>query len=713
MEQPGSSEPLIMHRAKINHDGRDDAKLGPATARGISFREKLGAWAVAVFSIGPMFMLAAMGMLSFLWFGDPTNSLWRSMVNSNWATTTVAICSEVLKQTMSFQLGLIAAMLAAMALERFEVLLPEMASVTMTRAAPDASRTMILLWQYLTSFWYAGNLISHVGTWSRGPAFYPTFAEYSEPPFEAEGVVDTGLTLRAFIPFRATQDRETLRSYSSYTTIMDARVTCQVPAFINLTADTSLSRSDNVVFINGSVTTPRFTPRMGNSTLRYDGRNQTDRPRPFDCLAGLHGRLESGDNEWAISVCQLGWGGTVGDYVAGLANEFHDMATWLDDLGDIEWRQYTPLYGTAYLVLNMTRERDWYRRDSVVGAEVPVAQQARNEWLDMSFPSERNPNNTFTLSATICHSAFGFSEQPVNITSGHTRTEPQPEFDLDQRRFTFETVRRQLGQNKTSQSPSDRGIFELEKKTSWVAHGSSGWYRYIEPYQRGLADMGLGNDKLFNLTRFAGNAANVTGLLFSQGLCPERRRPDSVPTPDTCFSGIDSVHIWLFQEMLRTGSSMAFALQSMQTILGGMAYYDQLGQFDNTTESTHVFFETASAPVRRGGFFAVAGAVAAHLALAAAVLGLFLAGTSFSRIGATWAAIGQLSAGDTGRYLAIARGWRDGRVEKAMADDGVRNLRAGLAMDRDGEVIAVTTANRIVGPGQGKHGQIVRKRQSG
>jgi hypothetical protein len=66
--------------------------------------------------------------------------------------------------------------------------------------------------------------------WNWKPALYSTFAEYSEPPFTQEGVSDTGLTLRAFLPFGSAQTRGPIRSYAGKSTVLDARVTCQVPA---------------------------------------------------------------------------------------------------------------------------------------------------------------------------------------------------------------------------------------------------------------------------------------------------------------------------------------------------------------------------------------------------------------------------------------------------------------------------------------------------
>src|SRR5204863_8773397 len=59
---------------------------------------------------------------------------------------------------------------------------------------------------------------------SRKPAFFPTFAEYSEHPSSADDFVDTGLTLRALFPLAAESSRSLVRNYTGPATVFDSRV---------------------------------------------------------------------------------------------------------------------------------------------------------------------------------------------------------------------------------------------------------------------------------------------------------------------------------------------------------------------------------------------------------------------------------------------------------------------------------------------------------
>lgn len=109
-----------------------------------------------------------------------------------------------------------------------------------------------------------------VGAWNRKISKYASFAEYSEPPYEADGVSDTGVTLREFLPFSTAQNREKLKSYKGNSTVLDARVTCQVPQIENATVHSDIR-------FQGSLRVTRNTPRLTNVIL-------TDGLRDFECV---------------------------------------------------------------------------------------------------------------------------------------------------------------------------------------------------------------------------------------------------------------------------------------------------------------------------------------------------------------------------------------------------------------------------------------------
>jgi hypothetical protein len=262
-----------------------------------TFAKKYGKTAVTILLTGPLLILGSIGFLAFLWFANYNNPTWHAIMVHDWLTKAITICSEVIKQAINLQAGIASAMLAALALERFEVLLPSTASVAMMRSGTGSGKVYSLAkkqlkniksagWKHMalpalttilaitlaltqiitivlvsdaslssipgnsrtvqTAFGFAYSTPNYTSvpqaevllrgtSWIRKAFLYPTFAEYSEPPFVQDGVSDTGTTLRAFLPFQIAQDRQSVHEYTGRTTVLDSRVTCQVPFLQNET----------------------------------------------------------------------------------------------------------------------------------------------------------------------------------------------------------------------------------------------------------------------------------------------------------------------------------------------------------------------------------------------------------------------------------------------------------------------------------------------
>ena len=64
-------------------------------------------------------------------------------------------------------------------------------------------------------------------TWIRNPPAYPAFAEYSAPAINTgSNVDDTGVLLRAFLPYADAQSRQNLKDYSGKAIVLDSSVSC-------------------------------------------------------------------------------------------------------------------------------------------------------------------------------------------------------------------------------------------------------------------------------------------------------------------------------------------------------------------------------------------------------------------------------------------------------------------------------------------------------
>lgn len=134
----------------------------------------------------------------------------------------------------------------------------------------------------------------------------------------------------------------------------------------------------------------------------------------------------------------------------------------------------------------------------------------------------------------------------------------------------------------------------------------------------------------------------------------------------------------LIQEILQTNGSIAFALQTMITLLSSMAYYDQMGQFDKWTKAELTSFKTAQVPVGYIGFTVVMITVAAHCILVAYCMSLFLRNTTLSRLGASWSAVAQVATGDVLGYLEHATQASDNDFQTRLKADGLESSKVCL-----------------------------------
>ena len=75
-------------------------------------------------------ILGAVSFTRFLWFVRYNNRTWHAIIVHDWLTESVTILAEAIKQAVNFQIGIGGAMLAALAIERGEVLLQNAASLT-------------------------------------------------------------------------------------------------------------------------------------------------------------------------------------------------------------------------------------------------------------------------------------------------------------------------------------------------------------------------------------------------------------------------------------------------------------------------------------------------------------------------------------------------------------------------------------------------------
>jgi hypothetical protein len=707
----------------------DDSPSKPKRSALASVYRRLGWLMVLAIIGGTLGILGILGFWSFLWFADSANSTWYTIMAGDHIKVIVAITAEFTNQMVNAMLGAESSMLIALALERAEVLFPNLASAASSRKGTGSTKSITMSWKIVRGKWPRGmdirlpllillitilkaltigthtvllsdirldqlplrpnstkayfgfseinqSNITVLGTphvaakrspWLLKPAAYPAFAEYAEPPIQQDGVSDTGLTLRAFLPLADPSHRQVVHSYSGRTTVLDARVTCQVPLIDHFEV-----LANGILQFAGAVGASRFTPRLGNETWVETGTtNGADTwtenvPVPFICSVPVESNYYPGiPDRWRTSVCQLTETSfATGPGIAGgLVSEFKDYSTWL---ANITSRTQAYQYGSAYLVFNVSNgaAEEWInvlnpKREVAMLVDVPEG-RPNGEWMTYSFA------NNLTFSTTICYTALDTADIAVSFESSiaRNRTEPLPTFNSATASYKFEDIRRQYGeekiQNQGIPSFDDRGVFRLQNQ-SWIAppdiqlsglsyirqrcdlgYANGGTAENDQPYSVSLVDDDVGMVEL-NLT----GISYVTGYLL-------------VPDP---------MHISLFQEIVQGGGSIAFALQSLLTTVASMTYYDQIAEFDNEAPVLQSNFRETNLPKAHWGFIAVATALMVHMLVCWTVFAWFLVGTKFTLLGENWQALAQATTCETAKYIAMAGNMTDDEVKVKMKKD--------------------------------------------
>jgi hypothetical protein len=222
----------------------------------IPWLQRLGRGGLRALPLGTIAILAGFSFLFFLW-QCPSNSLtWRYIVVTDWASQSATLTIELIKLVLDSQVVIATSMLACIALESFQVTLPQAAAISIQRytnmgpgdlgsslkhgmrredlMTVTAAVFPLVLTTFLSQFlstvllWdmEVGEVVGRRqsrrlrtrdpgggnGTidfsnkkdyyWMMKPNGYPTFAEWSKEHTLEDGISDTRSTLRAFLPLQ-------------------------------------------------------------------------------------------------------------------------------------------------------------------------------------------------------------------------------------------------------------------------------------------------------------------------------------------------------------------------------------------------------------------------------------------------------------------------------------------------------------------------------
>ncbi|MCJ1280336.1 hypothetical protein MMC21_008163 [Puttea exsequens] len=686
-----------------------------------------GYYIIATTIGGTTVIAAAFAFVCFLHIGNSDNSTWRSIMIAGWSARSITLASLAIRFVVTAQAAAATSMLAALALSRFEVPLWRSAAMSMMRFentgphnlariyAPKILRgkniilglaalcltCTTLLLQFastaLLSDLAIGTIVGASRTaampygiknsgdgndeteplensahyWSTKPALYPAFAEYTEPaPPVEEGVYDTGMSIRAFLPVYPEADRDRLKDYQGFGNLVDTRIVCMRPVIedLELTAPPGTGASATTSAEYTDITDMPELPGDGGPTVTgslYTNltarRSVSDNSlgSDFNCSSAIQGAENSSRatmDEWPAVLCLLD------TLVPGAI--VSDMDGY-DELNT----------GDAYLVINTTGSYDdWdnlYGESDNSSALDVESTKDEGEWLTYNLKG-----TNLTLSFSVCFSAFTAQNANISATSLRNRTEPVLGWDPSTSQYDTLSVRQHLGATNLDPAAaiSDRADFQLAPLANWTVPTTSG----LAPTW-GDFPVTLANEQWF------------LKVNYTMVLCGHCRPTKDMGGVDFIGEGefADQAQAAVFNDILKTTRHPALAIQAQFTTLFGMAYYDHAFQFDISAPATTTSFTDVLMPVQWTGVIAVAAVLALHLCVVFVVVIWFRIRVEESLLGNAWTVVAQLQSEKAKKWLEKG----DMASDKELVREMKRGLRGEMGLvgvkRLDGRVMVV------------------------
>jgi hypothetical protein len=669
-----------------------------------AWTRKLGTINVVALIISTLSIWASLGFISFLWAQGhlsshdlPTTTTWLSIINAGWLSRAITLAALLLRTAITVEAGVCASMLASLIIELGGSNLFRAPQLSIARTT--SSHPAVLLWAAIggltretrllyvlvlglvvfttvTSNFTSTILLSDLvpGTLinapqratlnisfaqqrpsppsyaQTAPPAFPIFAEYNESPFKKSDVSDTGLTIRAFPPFNAS-GRTSLRNYSGPAMLLDSRVTCVNPGVQGISFEIEPPDMDNpdTMYIVGQISYNQSLP-MFLYTWNYD--IDPDPILYFNCTVPVYYPEETSsprlELDWQIAACFL-------LNNANLRTSFNEsIPGWQSFL-----MMNTTGRGDAWMNLNQTS-----KGNGTITQDLFSRQQDEGEWL------KYEGLNSTALAFTIC--ATGFQAAQYNVTMQGRSMSKEPTLDQwspSTYGYETDTVRQMYGATGENTTLTNRGVVSLSKGDWTVDFLDGAWLKTM-------------TDALDKLN--AGQSYRDATIILCTG-CASGAFQFSQYTKGSSIA-VDSVHLNIFQDILRTTRRPAYALQTFLTIIMQTFYYDYLPQYDVAGPATVQFFQSSTIPMHWTGYGVVVSIALIHLTLTAITTYWFLTRTQSSFLSDFWLTLSQTCNGDVGRVLVQIPEQSDRAVQEWMQQEELNGVSTGLAASEEAGV---------------------------
>jgi hypothetical protein len=650
------------------------------TKRGVV--DRIGLYSAGALVLGTVLILASFCFISFLWWSDSDNELWRRIMLRGWATRSVTLASVLIRSAITAQALAATAMLAALALHWHQVTLPDAAAVSLLRFANSGPSSLILpllrmrtshlpsaglLTVFLATTTILANITStallsdlrldvvpgnlevvhsnfgvnllstresgndgdYEDFWQRRPDQYPSYAEMSYPAIAARRMLDTGLQVRAFLPIASSQRRSIVRTFSGTAGGVFLRTVCVRPRL-------------DAVFTQNSETlenclTGTVWPDLYEDDLTRFG--SSSEGKLFDC------QIANDDHSRAY-FCFFNSNG----FLNFTKVDFGLSAGTLDTIQ------------APFLVLSLDKDFE-------------PEPNADSVWtrFEQNDNTAGNETSRTSIAVSACVSMYRDQYLHIKATRNSNITEPSLAWDFSSQRFSTLSIRSQLGADRLNTSTNERGIFNLESysNTSVLTnYFTANHYRDQWAVERQSVVPDWANPENRNVQ-------NSTTIALAPSLFgPE----DGMPSIERSQGAVLS-------DILNDTASPALLLQAYTTFQFRMAYYTDMLSYDLVDNITAIqLFSEALRPKVSWGYWVVAAMLACHLGIVIVIAALYVCVSGEGNVlGNSWEAVGQLKSEEIEQTLDGTSMQTDHEIRMLLKRKGVSDRRVGSSLDQSGQ----------------------------
>lgn len=668
---------------------------------------KLGTFNLLAMVASSIATLIAVAFLTFTWYGASRASrghvpsaLWLKILDKQWMTRVVTVCAILIRVACSTQMGVFAAVVAAIVLETTGVVAEQLALISVVRSVNNGPRShlgnafssvrsgvrlgyvaiILVAFFNLVALQFTSTLLlgdfnpinivlgteqetlafgvtalpngpgdtnaassyelssTGIDAWRTGPSTYVRFAEFAQPPSVALDYVDTGSALRAYVPLRSPDARSAIRNFSGPATVFDSRVIC-VPPVMTLFG-VKMSGSEVSLYFNLTMNGSFPGLILGVSLVQITH------------ICGAETVWDNTSSKWGLTMCDVSSGSGAVDM---------DVAT------NPNISRASP---RSYLVLNTTGGLNW-PESFLWTPDMGVDASAGAEWQQTTSGPWRNIFTTVNgldvgLNASLCIANPATVDYLVDIYGEDHISEPSLSWNVQQRSYDVDDIRNLLGAVAEPPTLRERGIYNLQPPSIQDAQSTMSYTLdsiYSTLYWRfSMSNTGWG----FNETADAGNIRST--IVFENP------------------SNANSLHVThdaIFTQTLKKTSNPALALQALNTVLTQVMYYDALPRFEISGPAQYRTVSSVNVPARWTGFTVIMVLLATHFIVVIAAIAVFLLTTEHSQLGSTWQAVAQMTSAETSDILDHVADMSDKEARRYLERKGKDQSEVVLAASID------------------------------